>query len=89
MPLCCAIHTDTGETKGKEKVKKGLPSAWVEDIRTTISRTLDYFCDVISCSPEQLRLPKTVEGIRHDEVASRLRPGWYGEGDEEEEEPGL
>lgn len=87
VPLCCAIHTDTGEAKGKEKIKKDLPSAWVEDIRTTISRTLDYFCDVISCSPEQLRLPKTEEGIRHDEVASRLHPGWYGDGDEEEEEP--
>lgn len=87
LPLCCAIHTDTGDMKGKERAKKSLPAAWVEDIRTTISRTLDYFCDVISCSPEQLRLPKTEEGIRHDEIASRLRPGWYGKGDQPEDEP--
>ncbi|KAL1966303.1 hypothetical protein VTN77DRAFT_4656 [Rasamsonia byssochlamydoides] len=87
VPLCCAIHTDKEGTKGKEREKKQLPQAWVDDIRTTISRALDYFCDVISCSPEQLRLPKTEEGIRHDEEASRLHPGWYGEGDKPEEEP--
>lgn len=87
VPLCCAIHTDKGDTKGKEREKARLPQEWVDDIRTTISRALDYFCDVISCSPEQLRLPKTEEGIRHDEEASRLHPGWYGEGDKPEEEP--
>ncbi|KAL4784296.1 hypothetical protein BJX76DRAFT_327630 [Aspergillus varians] len=53
----------------------------------TISRALDYFSDVISCSPEQLRLPKTEEGVRQDEEASRLHSGWYGPGDEPEDEP--
>ncbi|CRG90745.1 E3 ubiquitin-protein ligase UBR1 [Talaromyces islandicus] len=87
VPLCCAIHTDSGDSKGKQRVKQELPATWVEDIRITISRTVDYFCDVISCSPEQLRLPKSEQGIRHDEEASRLRPGWYGKGDEPEDEP--
>jgi E3 ubiquitin-protein ligase UBR1 len=87
LPLCCAIHTDKGETKGKQREKDRLPEAWVDDVRTTVSRALDYFCDVISCSPEQLRLPKTEEGIRHDEEASRLHAGWYGDGDKPEEEP--
>ncbi|KAJ5513166.1 Zinc finger RING/FYVE/PHD-type [Penicillium fimorum] len=87
LPLFCAIHTDSGNTKGKERAQRVLPSELVASIRLTISRVLDYFCDVISCSPEQLRLPKTIEGIRQDEEASRLRPDWYGAGDEEEEEP--
>jgi E3 ubiquitin-protein ligase UBR1 len=86
LPLCCAIHTDNGNLKGKQSVKPEVPAGWAGDIRSTISRALDYFCDVISCSPEQLRLPKTEEGIRHDEEASRLHPGWYGEGDQPEEE---
>lgn len=87
LPLFCAIHTDSGNAKGKERAQRELPSDLVASIRLTISRALNYFCDVISCSPEQLRLPKTVEGIKQDEVDSRLRPGWYGAGDEVQEEP--
>ncbi|EYE95057.1 putative ubiquitin-protein ligase E3 component (UBR1) [Aspergillus ruber CBS 135680] len=87
LPLFCAIHTDSGEAKGKERAQSQLPQDWVDNIKLTISRILDYFCDVISCSPEQLRLAKTEDGIRQDEEASRLRPGWYGEGDQPEEEP--
>ncbi|KAJ5669462.1 hypothetical protein N7462_010532 [Penicillium macrosclerotiorum] len=87
LPLFCAIHTDSGNAKGKERSQRELPSELVSTIRLTISRVLDYFCDVISCSPEQLRLPKTIEGIKQDEEASRLRPDWYGSGDQEEEEP--
>ncbi|RDW93752.1 putative ubiquitin-protein ligase E3 component (UBR1) [Aspergillus mulundensis] len=87
IPVHCAIHTDNGESKGKESAHARVPDDWVVLIRMTIARALDYFADVISCSPEQLRLPKTEEGIRQDEVASRLHPGWYGQGDEPEEEP--
>ncbi|KAL3450006.1 hypothetical protein BJX65DRAFT_271160 [Aspergillus insuetus] len=86
-PLFCAIHTDNGEKKGKEAARPALPQDWVDNIKMTISRALDYFCDVISCSPEQLRLAKTEDGIRKDEVASRIRSGWYGYGDQEEEQP--
>ncbi|KAJ5293081.1 Mitochondrial intermediate peptidase [Penicillium atrosanguineum] len=87
LPLFCAIHTDSGHEKEKEREQRQLPPELVSTIRLTISRVLDYFCDVISCSPEQLRLGKTIEGIKADEEASRLRSGWYGEGDLEEEEP--
>ncbi|KAJ5549904.1 hypothetical protein N7461_004602 [Penicillium sp. DV-2018c] len=87
LPLFCAIHTDSDNAKGKERAQRKLPAELVGSIRLTISRVLDYFCDVISCSPEQLRLPKTVEGIRQDEEASRLCPNWYGDGDEAEEHP--
>ncbi|KAL4867269.1 hypothetical protein BDV12DRAFT_171615 [Aspergillus spectabilis] len=88
-PMFCAIHTDNGENKGKGKghVHPQLPEDWVDSIKMTISRALDYFCDVISCSPEQLRVAKTEDAIREDEVASRFSAGWYGEGDEPEEEP--
>ncbi|KAJ5168902.1 uncharacterized protein N7482_004496 [Penicillium canariense] len=87
LPLFCAIHTDSGNVKGKERAERELPAELVATIRLTISRVLDYFCDVISCSPENLRLAKTIEGIKQDEEASRLRPDWYGAGDQEEEEP--
>ncbi|KAK1149151.1 E3 ubiquitin-protein ligase ubr1 [Aspergillus melleus] len=88
LPLFCAIHSESEEKKkDKDRAQSRLPREWVDNIRLTISRVLDYFCDVISCSPEQLRLPKTVEGIRQDEEASRLRSEWYGEGDQAENEP--
>lgn len=87
LPLFCAIHTDSGNEKGKERAQRELPAELVASIRLTISRVLDYFCDVISCSPENLRLTKTAEGIKQDEEASRLRPNWSDVGDEEEEEP--
>ncbi|KAJ5540835.1 hypothetical protein N7494_005911 [Penicillium frequentans] len=87
LPLFCAIHTDSGNVKGKERAQRQLPADLVSSIRLTISRVLDYFCDVISCSPEQLRLPKTIEGIKQDEEASRLCPDWSDAGDQAEEEP--
>ncbi|KAL4922862.1 hypothetical protein BDW62DRAFT_171889 [Aspergillus aurantiobrunneus] len=83
----CAIHADNGENKGKENAHTPLPEDWVDNIKMTISRALDYFADVISCSPEQLRLAKTEEGIRQDEKASRLNSEWYGGGEESEDEP--
>jgi E3 ubiquitin-protein ligase UBR1 len=45
----------------------------------TIARALDYLIDVFSCSPEQLRLPKTEQSIVVDERTSRLTSKWYGE----------
>ncbi|OJJ45395.1 hypothetical protein ASPZODRAFT_70027 [Penicilliopsis zonata CBS 506.65] len=87
LPLFCAIHTDNDTRKGKDRAQASVPQDWENAIRLTISRVLDFFCDVISCSPEQLRLTKTEEGIRHDEELSRLRAGWYGEGDQAEDEP--
>ena len=87
----CTIHTaDAGTSQGhggrqsgKEKVPvesmgSDLPVDLVEAIRMTIARVVDYLCDVFSCSPEQLRLPKTDAGIRVDERSSRLY-GVYGE----------
>ncbi|KAL4877570.1 hypothetical protein BJY04DRAFT_221941 [Aspergillus karnatakaensis] len=86
-PLFCAIHTDNGEKKGKGVVRPALPEDLVASIKMTIARVLDYFCDVISCSPEQLRVAKSEQAIREDEEASRFSAGWYGEGDEVEDEP--
>ncbi len=62
-----------------------LPDELLESIRMTIARTLDYLIDVFSCSPEQLRLPKTEESIRQDERNSRLTSRWYDPGDQPEE----
>ncbi|KAK2863662.1 hypothetical protein FQN49_004118 [Arthroderma sp. PD_2] len=88
-PVHCAIHTALGHD-GQEEEKKDenpVPEILVAYIRMTMARILDYFCDVISCSPEQLRLPKTEAGIRQDEVVSRLSGDWYHASDPEDSEP--
>jgi E3 ubiquitin-protein ligase UBR1 len=88
-PVHCNIHsTDPdSETKsaGKSKESPGLPDELLESMRMTIARTLDYLIDVFSCSPEQLRLPKTEESITQDERNSRLTSKWYDPGDLPEE----
>ncbi|CAG8956763.1 hypothetical protein HYFRA_00011152 [Hymenoscyphus fraxineus] len=87
LPVHCSIHTaydeDVPGGKGKGKVPV-LPHELVKSIRMTIGRTFDYICDVISCSPEQLRLPKSKEGILEDERSSRLGSQFYN-GDVAEE----
>ncbi|PGH33385.1 E3 ubiquitin-protein ligase UBR1 [[Emmonsia] crescens] len=93
IPVLCAIHTATtrgADEKGKSSSSTAAPQTpgyLVESITTTISRAYDYFCDVISCSPEQLRLAKTESNIRQDEAVSRLSAEWYGGSDPVEEEP--
>ncbi|KAF2233049.1 hypothetical protein EV356DRAFT_449147 [Viridothelium virens] len=86
-PVFCNIHSiregdrGTSTWKGKGREEKELPEDLKQSIRITIARALDYLCDVFSCSPEQLRLPKTEESIREDERRSRLNTRWYGVGD--------
>ncbi|KAK2736784.1 hypothetical protein FQN57_000556 [Myotisia sp. PD_48] len=87
IPVNCAIHTDLEQLTEKEKKPSRVPAELVESIRATVALAFDYFCDVISCSPEQLRLPKTEEGIRQDEVSSRLASDWYGGSDLESPDP--
>ncbi|KZF22387.1 hypothetical protein L228DRAFT_283538 [Xylona heveae TC161] len=91
LPVNCAIHTAVPEEEsaaaGKTVVDKKLPDDLIESIRATIARAMDYLCDVISCSPEQLRLPKTEDSIKYDEEMSRLTSKWYGGDIEPEEEP--
>ncbi|PQE31926.1 E3 ubiquitin- ligase ubr1 protein [Rutstroemia sp. NJR-2017a WRK4] len=79
LPVHCSIHTANGpDTTNEDKGKAtGLPDDLVESIRMTIGRVLDYVCDVISCSPEQLRLPKSKETIQLDERMSRLTSSYY------------
>jgi len=88
IPVNCAIHTAHGPgSKGKEKEPPILPEDWIESIRMTIGRAFDYICDIISCSPEQLRLAKSEDTIKLDEAKSRLASKWYGDGDEIEINP--
>ncbi|KAI9646493.1 E3 ubiquitin-protein ligase ubr1 [Ciborinia camelliae] len=79
LPVHCSIHTAHGPgSKSEDKGKTvGLPEELVESIRMTIGRAFDYICDVISCSPEQLRLPKSKESIQSDERRSRLTSSYY------------
>ena len=83
-PVNCAIHTESPDSniaghRGKEGQR--VSEEWAEAIRMTIGRALDYVCDVISCSPEQLRLKKSESSIREDERASRLTSKWYDDED--------
>ncbi|KAF1945819.1 hypothetical protein EJ02DRAFT_431325 [Clathrospora elynae] len=88
-PVHCNMHSADPEHEstaaGKAREGSTLPDDLLGSIRTTISRTLDYLIDVFSCSPEQLRLPKTEESIRQDERNSRLTSRWYDSGDQPEE----
>ncbi|KAG5926740.1 hypothetical protein E4U42_002994 [Claviceps africana] len=79
-PLFCTIHSDmqTGPSKGKGKEADALPNDLIKSLRMTIGRVFDYICDVISCSPEQLRQLKTRATIQKDEQESRLLSKYYG-----------
>ena len=80
IPVKCAIHTPTGDTSSPmdtDDTSQQLPQELVRSIRTTIARALDYLCDVISCSPEQLRLAKSEAAIRKDEAYSRLTSKYH------------
>jgi len=87
-PVHCNIHAaSSSESRSTGKVKEGssLPEELLGSIRLTIARALDYLIDVFSCSPEQLRLPKTQESILQDERSSRLTAKWYSPGDQQED----
>lgn len=80
LPMFCTIHSeyDQERAKGKGKEAVSLPDELVTNIRMTISRVLNFICDVISCAPEQLRHPKTEETIERDERMSRLASTYNG-----------
>ncbi|OAL01362.1 hypothetical protein IQ06DRAFT_248435 [Phaeosphaeriaceae sp. SRC1lsM3a] len=88
-PVHCSIHSIESEAPSKAagKAREGsmLPDDLLDSIRITIARTLDYLIDVFSCSPEQLRLPKSEESIMQDERHSRLTSRWYDPGDQAED----
>ncbi|KAK3329378.1 hypothetical protein B0H66DRAFT_21558 [Apodospora peruviana] len=79
-PMFCTIHSmwESPHDKGKAKAAAALPEDLLASIRMTIGRVFDYMCDVISCSPEQLRQTKTVESIEQDERMSRLSSTYCG-----------
>jgi E3 ubiquitin-protein ligase UBR1 len=86
----CTIHTvkpgQEPKSTGKAKTGSPLPPELVTSIQVTIARSLDYLCDVFSCSPEQLRLPKTEETVRDDERQSRLPSKIYNTRELEEQD---
>ena len=83
-PMHCSIHSvdpsDAGHV-GKGKAAASLPPQLVDSIKKTIARAMDYLVDVWSCSPEQLRLPKTEESVFDDVRFSRLSDEVYGGSD--------
>lgn len=91
IPVNCAIHAanSSSNAAGKKKQHAELPEDLVESIRMTIARVFDYMCDVISCSPEQLRLAKSEETIRQDERLSHLSSKYYEDAEESDPEFAL
>ena len=80
VPMKCAIHSlDPSVLAGKQRQIASLPEELVESIRMTVGRAIDYMCDVLSCSPENLRLEKRAEAIKEDERESYLTSRWYEE----------
>lgn len=86
-PIKCAIHTASDDWTTTDEHISPLPPDLQDSIRTTVGKVLDYFCDIISCSPENLRMPKTVESVAQDELRSRLSAEHYVAGDEIEINP--
>ena len=86
-PVNCAIHTASHDFVAADEYVSALPQDLQASIRVTIGRVLDYFCDVISCSPENLRLPKTAETVQQDETSSRLESKYWVHGDDAEMNP--
>ena len=90
LPIKCAIHTlDPSAAAGKQKQAPKLPDDLLECIRITIGRAMDYVCDILSCSPENLRLEKQAELVKQDERESYLTSKWYEEADDPDPEFAL
>ena len=90
IPVKCAIHTaDMSAKRGKQQEGPNLPEELSESIKMTIGRAMDYLCDVISCSPENLRLEKKEDIIRQDERQSYLNSKWYEESQDSDPEFAL
>ncbi|QIW99631.1 hypothetical protein AMS68_005149 [Peltaster fructicola] len=92
--LICSIHSDVPglhqtahKDKGKvaqdDKQTTTLPKDLVDAMRMTISRCMDFLCDVFSCSPEQMRLAKSERSVKDDERLSQLSNHNYDVTDEE------
>lgn len=80
IPVKCAIHTaDNPSNPARQPHVLKIPEELSESIKMTIGRAMDYLCDVISCSPENLRLEKKEDIIRQDERQSYLNSKWYEE----------
>ncbi|TGZ78610.1 hypothetical protein EX30DRAFT_322180 [Ascodesmis nigricans] len=80
VPVKCAIHTAIDEPTMMDVDRASqLPAELIDGVKSTIARAIDYLCDVLSCSPEQLRLKKTEEDIRNDEKQSRLTSMYIAE----------
>ncbi|KAI9803764.1 MAG: hypothetical protein M1825_001644 [Sarcosagium campestre] len=91
LPVNCAIHTllpdHMQDVGGGVNAASSLNAELKTSIRTTIARAIDYLCDVVSCSPEQLRLPKTEGSILTDERRSRLNSKFYVDGQPQDATP--
>lgn len=77
-PVKCAIHwpNENSSNAGAEDSTK-IPEDLEKSIQCTIARAIDYICDVISCSPEQLRLAKTKDEIEKDARTSQLTSRYF------------
>jgi len=90
VPVRCSIHTaDPSTTAGKQRQAPRLPDDLVESMKMTIGRAMDYMCDILSCSPENLRLDKKEALIREDERDSYLTSKWYEETEDPDPEYAL
>lgn len=89
-PVDCAIHSarpgDPSNSQSETQEAGLLPEALRNSIRSTVRRALDYLCDVFSCAPEHMRLPKSEELIRQNEQMARLRSKFYGGTDQLEKD---
>ncbi|CAI4217046.1 unnamed protein product [Parascedosporium putredinis] len=81
VPMHCTIHSElegSGAATDKGKATSNVPEEVRQSISMAVARVIDFICDVISCSPEQLRQAKSKDSVKKDELASRLSGASYG-----------
>ena len=90
IPVECAIHTADSSHAAQKRVQAArIPEDLLQSVKMTIGRAMDYLIDVISCSPENLRLEKTEKSIREDEEQARFNSAWYTDPEEPKTEFAL
>ena len=87
IPLSCAIHSSHEKPDNSGKRARLIPEEMESAVRNTIARVFDFLCDIISCSPEHMRLIKTDQSLVLDEQNSRLNSHWYSDSNDIETNP--
>ena len=83
VPLHCSIHDAERGPQKSAIPKHALPEQMRYAVKVTIGMVFDFLCDIISCAPEHMRLPKTEDSLWQDGRNSWLDSKKYSVNDDE------